>query len=135
MSKRRPSGLPDNPDTENDESMIDEGPEPLPTVSDEDQAIIDEAAARVRDTAAMLAEAQRELDAAKTEHEAAVEAATPKAVLGKHILVDVHKSGVYAIVAAPRNWEAEKPRRLDIGGTNVEVVGETAEGVWQYRAM
>lgn len=140
MSKRRASGLPDNPDTENDESMIDE-PEPLPTISDEDQSIIDEAAVKVADTAAMLAESQRDLDNAKAEHEAAVAAATPRATFGKHLYVDIHRSGSYAIHKAPPNWEVEKPRRLTVDGVNVEAVGvvdapgQSDDGVWQYRAM
>lgn len=136
MARRRePSGRPDDPNTPFDESMVDVEEKPLPTISVEDQAIIDEAAAKVADTAAMLAEAQRDLDTAKAEHEAAVAAAEPKPVFGEHILVDLHRSGSYAIHKAPPNWEAEKPRRLTVDGLNVELVGVTGEGVWQYRAM
>lgn len=139
--KKKPSGVPDNPDTPGvDESMV-EVEEPLPSVSEEDQADIDEKAEAVSDSAQAVAEAQATLDAAKAEHEAAVSAATPRAVFGKHVYVDIHRSGVFAIHKAPPNWEAEKPRRLSVGGANVELVGvvdapgQSDDGVWQYRAM
>lgn len=146
MAKRREkrqTGVPDNPATPGvDESTETvEVDEPLPAISEEDQAVIDEHAEAVAESQATLDKAQAELNEAKANHDAAVTAATPKAVFGKHILVDVNRSGDFAIHNAPKDWERDKPRRLTVQGKNVEVVGvvdaagQSDDGVWQYRAM
>lgn len=87
-----------------------------------------------------LEEARENLAEAESQHadevaaEAArVEKARPKAVYGKHILLDLGRSGAYEMRDAPKGWNND--RSLTINGQNVEHVSEGEGGAWCYRAM
>lgn len=51
------------------------------------------------------------------------------AAYGKHIVVDGN------VIVAPEGWADEKPRRLTVGGRNVEHTHDLDNGVWCYRSM
>lgn len=147
MAKRKV--VEDDPATEVDESLVADEPDvPAEPGEGDDAAAGDppavEEAPAVEKTALELAKealavAQAEHDAEVAKAAEDVEAVRVKAEYGKHVLVDVGKTGSYAMLevggkeGVPADWHNDRTLRLS--GVNLEHVAEGEGGAWCYRAM
>jgi hypothetical protein len=94
-----------------------------------------DAAARVQETGAALAQAQADHDAAKADHAEATKAAEPVPDKAKHIFVE-GANGQALLRDAPKGHDGENPaRRISLNSINYEHVGDHPSGIWIYRAM